>query len=230
MRSIADALGGHCVTLRRTTVEPFSVEEADEGRYCRSRRRFLAWRRHLKIAHAPSQLERQPGGRDQPTASIAAMVWPMPSWASTGRWSRSIRTHASRWQPGRPHRDPRAPARAPRQAGVAETLVASFRPEFQRQTPEEFIATYLTSTGVEAVAVGADFHFRTSARAEPETLAAAGLDLLRVEQIEGVSSTAIRDAVRDEGVGHRRAHAGSVVRARRSRRHEVTSAAAPAYR
>lgn len=29
VRSIADALGGHCVTLRRTEVGPFSVEEAD---------------------------------------------------------------------------------------------------------------------------------------------------------------------------------------------------------
>ena len=32
VRSIADALGGHCVTLRRTEVGPFSVEEADEER------------------------------------------------------------------------------------------------------------------------------------------------------------------------------------------------------
>jgi tRNA pseudouridine55 synthase len=32
VRAIADALGGHCVTLRRTEVGPFSVEEADEER------------------------------------------------------------------------------------------------------------------------------------------------------------------------------------------------------
>ena len=32
VRSIADALGGHCVSLRRTEVGPFSVEEADEQR------------------------------------------------------------------------------------------------------------------------------------------------------------------------------------------------------
>ena len=30
VRSIADALGGHCVSLRRTEVGPFHVEEADE--------------------------------------------------------------------------------------------------------------------------------------------------------------------------------------------------------
>ena len=32
VRSIADALGGHCVALRRTEIGPFRVEEADEMR------------------------------------------------------------------------------------------------------------------------------------------------------------------------------------------------------
>jgi tRNA pseudouridine55 synthase len=32
VRSIADALGGHCATLRRTEIGPFRVEEADETR------------------------------------------------------------------------------------------------------------------------------------------------------------------------------------------------------
>jgi tRNA pseudouridine55 synthase len=32
VRAIADRLGGHCVTLRRTEVGPFSVEEADPER------------------------------------------------------------------------------------------------------------------------------------------------------------------------------------------------------
>ena len=32
VRSIAEALGGHCVTLRRTAVGPFRVEEADPDR------------------------------------------------------------------------------------------------------------------------------------------------------------------------------------------------------
>jgi tRNA pseudouridine55 synthase len=32
VRSIADALGGHCVALRRTQIGPFSVEEADPER------------------------------------------------------------------------------------------------------------------------------------------------------------------------------------------------------
>ena len=32
VRAIAEALGGHCATLRRTEVGPFSVEDADETR------------------------------------------------------------------------------------------------------------------------------------------------------------------------------------------------------
>jgi tRNA U55 pseudouridine synthase TruB len=32
VRSIAEALGGHCLTLRRTAVGPFKVEEADPAR------------------------------------------------------------------------------------------------------------------------------------------------------------------------------------------------------
>ena len=32
VRAIADALGGHCATLRRTEVGPFLVEEADPER------------------------------------------------------------------------------------------------------------------------------------------------------------------------------------------------------
>jgi tRNA pseudouridine55 synthase len=33
VRSIADALGGHCLTLRRTAVGPFAVEEAAPERW-----------------------------------------------------------------------------------------------------------------------------------------------------------------------------------------------------
>jgi tRNA pseudouridine55 synthase len=32
IRAIADALGGHCATLRRTEVGPFAVDDADEER------------------------------------------------------------------------------------------------------------------------------------------------------------------------------------------------------
>ena len=82
-------------------------------------------------------------------------------------------------------------------AGVAATLVAGFTPEFMRLSPDEFIATYLTSIGAEAVAVGEDFRFGHKRSGSLETLVDAGLELLPVKEIDGVSSTAIRDAVRD---------------------------------
>lgn len=83
------------------------------------------------------------------------------------------------------------------EAGVADTLVAAFTPEFMRLSPDEFIATYLTSIGAEAVAVGEDFRFGHRRSGSLETLRAAGLELLPVTEVEGVSSSAVRDAVRD---------------------------------
>jgi len=83
------------------------------------------------------------------------------------------------------------------EAGVADTMVAAFTPEFMRLTPAEFIATYLTSIGAEAVAVGEDFRFGHRRSGSLETLRAAGLELLPVAEVEGVSSSGVRDAVRD---------------------------------
>ena len=82
-------------------------------------------------------------------------------------------------------------------AGIAETLVAAFTPEFMRLSPDEFVATYLTSIGAEAVAVGNDFRFGHRRSGTVETLTAAGLALLDVVEVEDVSSTAVRDAVRE---------------------------------
>jgi len=83
------------------------------------------------------------------------------------------------------------------EAGVADALVAAFTPEFMRLSPDEFIATYLTSIGAEAVAVGEDFRFGHRRSGSLETLRAAGLELLPVAEVEGVSSSGVRDAVRD---------------------------------
>jgi riboflavin kinase/FMN adenylyltransferase len=47
------------------------------------------------------------------------------------------------------------------------------------------------------VAVGADFHFGARRAGDRGTLAAAGLRVLDVVEVDGVSSTAIRNAVRD---------------------------------
>ena len=86
-------------------------------------------------------------------------------------------------------------------AGVADTLVAAFTPEFMRLTPDEFVATYLVAIGTEAVAVGSDFRFGHKRSGSVETLERAGLAVLDVEQVENVSSTTIREAVRDAELG-----------------------------
>ena len=87
------------------------------------------------------------------------------------------------------------------EAGVSDAIVAAFTPEIMRLWPDEFISTYLTSIGAEAVAVGEDFRFGHKRSGSLETLVEAGLELLPVTEVEGVSSTAIRDAVRDGDLG-----------------------------
>ena len=81
-------------------------------------------------------------------------------------------------------------------AGVGDTLVAAFTPEFMRLTPQAFVDTYLRPIGAEAVAVGADFRFGNKRAGSVETLVELGFAVLDVEEVEGVSSSAIRDAVR----------------------------------
>ena len=83
------------------------------------------------------------------------------------------------------------------EAGVADTLVAAFTPEFMRLRPDQFVDTYLRSIGAEAVAVGADFRFGNKRAGSVETLRELGLTVLEVEEVVDVSSSAIRDAVRE---------------------------------
>ena len=64
------------------------------------------------------------------------------------------------------------------EAGIADTLVAAFTPEFMRLTPEEFVDRYLRSIGAEAVAVGADFRFGNKRAGSVETLRELGLTVL----------------------------------------------------
>ena len=83
------------------------------------------------------------------------------------------------------------------EAGVTDTLVAAFTPEFMRLTPDEFVERYLRSIGAEAVAVGADFRFGNKRAGSVDTIRELGLTVLEVDEVAGVSSTAIRDAVRE---------------------------------
>ena len=161
----------------------------------------------MRIAHAPSQLERQP-------RAVA-----IGTFDGVHRGHRSVLQAAidSGLEPTVITLDPH-----PRvvlgnrvdlistlerrlellaEAGVSDAIVAAFTPEFMRLSPDEFISTYLTSIGAEAVAVGEDFRFGHKRSGSLETLVEAGLELLPVTEVEGVSSTAIRDAVRDGDLG-----------------------------
>lgn len=83
------------------------------------------------------------------------------------------------------------------EAGVAATLVAHFTPELQRLTAEEFAAIYLEAIGVEGVAAGPDFRFGQRRGGDLALLTTLGFDILPVDPVEGVSSSAVRDAVKD---------------------------------
>jgi riboflavin kinase/FMN adenylyltransferase len=157
----------------------------------------------VKIAHAPSQLERQPravaigtfdgvhrGHRAVLRAAIDSGLEPTVITLEPhprvvlGNRVDLISTLERRLE-------------LLAEAGVAATLVAAFTPEFMRLSPAEFISIYLRSIGAEAVAVGDDFRFGHRRSGSLETLREAGLEVLPVMEVVGVSSTAVRDAVRE---------------------------------
>jgi riboflavin kinase/FMN adenylyltransferase len=81
------------------------------------------------------------------------------------------------------------------EAGAETVLVASFTPELMRLEPEEFVDSYLRAIGAEAVVVGEDFRFGRRRRGDAALLRELGLEVIPVPHVEGVSSTAIRAAV-----------------------------------
>ena len=145
----------------------------------RSRRRCRDWRSSVRIAHAPTQLERRPRA------------------VAIGTFDGVHRGHLSVLRTVDSGLDPTVITLEPHprialgnrvelittlerrlellaEAGIAETLVAAFTPEFMRLSPDQFVATYLTSIGAEAVAVGNDFRFGHKRSGTVETLIAAG--------------------------------------------------------
>ena len=160
----------------------------------------------MKIAHAPSQLDRQPravaigtfDGVHRGHLSVLRSVMdsgleptvitfdPHPRIAMGNRvelvstLERRLELLAS--------------------AGVAATLVAHFTPELQRLEPVEFAETYLRAIGVEAIAAGPDFRFGRRREGDLELLARLGFEILEVETVPGVSSSAVREAVRSSQV------------------------------
>ncbi len=88
-------------------------------------------------------------------------------------------------------------------AGAEATLVTGFTPELMALEPEVFAERYLRAIGAEAVAAGADFRFGSRRRGDLELLDRMGFEVLEVPLVHDVSSSAIRHAL----------HEGDVVRA-----------------
>jgi len=85
--------------------------------------------------------------------------------------------------------------------GVESTLVAPFTPELMALEPETFAERYLSAIGATAIAAGPNFRFGAKRAGDRELLGELGFDILDVVPIPGVSSSAIRAALRQGDVG-----------------------------
>jgi riboflavin kinase / FMN adenylyltransferase len=85
--------------------------------------------------------------------------------------------------------------------GIPETLVLEFDLELARLVPSEFAGRVLRAIGAEVVVAGTDYRFGRGRSGNLETLAALGFDVRPVPLLEGVSSTLIRELVRDGEIG-----------------------------
>lgn len=86
-------------------------------------------------------------------------------------------------------------------AGAESTLIASFTPELMALEPDVFAERYLRAIGAEAVAAGEDFRFGARRRGDLDLLKRLGFDILEVEMIPDVSSSAIRTALHEGDAG-----------------------------
>ncbi len=86
-------------------------------------------------------------------------------------------------------------------AGTESTLIASFTPELMALEPEVFAERYLRAIGAEAVAAGEGFRFGARRRGDLELLERLGFEILEVEMVAGVSSSAIRTALHEGDAG-----------------------------
>jgi riboflavin kinase/FMN adenylyltransferase len=80
--------------------------------------------------------------------------------------------------------------------GVDAALVVEFTLEFARVEPEQFAEEFLRLMGAEVVVAGADFRFGHRRRGDPKLLSRLGFDVRLVPEVEGVSSSGIRDRIR----------------------------------
>jgi len=87
------------------------------------------------------------------------------------------------------------------EAGIETVLVAAFTPELQLLTPEEFVERFLRAIGTEVVVAGEDFRFGVRRSGDLALLERLGFRVVVPQEVEGVSSTAIRAALAEGDVG-----------------------------
>jgi riboflavin kinase/FMN adenylyltransferase len=81
--------------------------------------------------------------------------------------------------------------------GIDETLVVDFTLDLARLEPEEFAEYVLRPIGAETIVAGTDFRFGSGRKGDLGLLERLGFQIRPVELLEGVSSTRIRDLVRE---------------------------------
>ena len=84
--------------------------------------------------------------------------------------------------------------------GVEAALVVEFTLELARLEPEEFVEQVLRPIGTEVVVAGADFRFGHGRRGDLELVRSLGFDVRPVPLLEDVSSSRIRELVRDGSI------------------------------
>ena len=84
--------------------------------------------------------------------------------------------------------------------GVAAALVVEFTLEVANLEPQEFADQVLRPIGAETVVAGADFRFGRARRGDLATLESLGFQTSPVAILEGISSTRIRELVREGDV------------------------------
>jgi riboflavin kinase/FMN adenylyltransferase len=86
------------------------------------------------------------------------------------------------------------------EAGVDEVLVVDFTPELAAREPADFADSVLRQIGAKVIVVGESFRFGRAATGEPALLRELGFDVRLVPTLEGVSSTNIRNLLREGDV------------------------------
>jgi riboflavin kinase/FMN adenylyltransferase len=86
------------------------------------------------------------------------------------------------------------------EAGPDDVLVVEFTHEVSQLEPEEFVARVLDPIGARIVIAGEDFRFGLRRRGDPELLRSLGFDVRPVPLVEGVSSSRIRELLREGDV------------------------------